>query len=203
MTSTGLFRYSKMKVMHLCIPRRRRKECLFSVGLCVGSSTLLYPAHGVYSGILNNTRTTLGRSLLRTWLLRPSLSLATIRFRHNAVECFTLADNFVTASATQLHLKGMKNIPHIMSQMRSGRSTLTDWQGLVKVTLSRSIPLQVCLCESVHLSRNHGSRLLGRATQGSQCGCCEKSASSSSRRLWSPDSYICPLVDSNAGYVCI
>ena len=41
-------------------------------------------------GILNNTRTTLGKALLREWLLRPSTSIPVINARHDAVACFVL-----------------------------------------------------------------------------------------------------------------
>ncbi|CAA7258834.1 unnamed protein product [Cyclocybe aegerita] len=85
-------------------------------------------------GILNNTKTTLGRTLLRTWLLRPSLSLQVIRDRLDAVGCFVRPENLSSASLLRTHLKGLKNIPRIMGLMRTGKSKLVDWQGLVKFT---------------------------------------------------------------------
>ncbi|KDR82897.1 hypothetical protein GALMADRAFT_220895 [Galerina marginata CBS 339.88] len=85
-------------------------------------------------GILNNTKTTLGRSLLRTWLLRPSLSLSEIRSRHDAVECFMRSENVATANILHNHLKGVKNIPRVMGLMKDGKAKLTDWQCLVKFT---------------------------------------------------------------------
>ncbi|KAF8890007.1 muts domain V-domain-containing protein [Gymnopilus junonius] len=85
-------------------------------------------------GILNNTKTTQGRSLLRTWLLRPSLSVSEIRSRHDAVECFMRAENLTTANALHNHLKGVKNVPRIMGLMKDGKAKLADWQGLVKFT---------------------------------------------------------------------
>ncbi|KAK2465358.1 hypothetical protein APHAL10511_002712 [Amanita phalloides] len=85
-------------------------------------------------GILNHTRTALGRSLMRTWLLRPSLSLTVIKERHDAVECFMRPDNQVPASVIHAHLKGVKNMPRILSTMKSGRAKLPDWQALVKFT---------------------------------------------------------------------
>ncbi|KAF8627457.1 hypothetical protein AX17_006270 [Amanita inopinata Kibby_2008] len=85
-------------------------------------------------GILNQTKTTLGRSLLRTWLLRPSLSLTTIKARHDAVECFLRPENHVAAGVMHTHLKGIRNMPRILSIMKSGRANTSDWQGLVKFT---------------------------------------------------------------------
>ncbi|KAJ7761594.1 DNA mismatch repair protein MutS [Mycena maculata] len=85
-------------------------------------------------GTLNNTKTTLGRALLRTWLLRPSLSLTVIKARHDAVACFISSENLVPAYAMHGHLKGIKNVPRILQIMRSGKAKMSDWQGLVKFT---------------------------------------------------------------------
>jgi len=89
--------------------------------------------HQYATGILNNTRTPLGRSLLRTWLMRPSLSIPVITARHDAIECFLHPENLVPASALQTHLKGIKNIPRILGLLKSGKASVSDWQGLVKV----------------------------------------------------------------------
>ena len=86
-----------------------------------------------YSGILNNTRTTLGRILLKQWLLRPSMSIPVISARHDAVECLIRPDNIVTADAMCGHLKGLKNIPRILRLLKTGKAGLFEWQGLVKV----------------------------------------------------------------------
>ena len=87
------------------------------------------------AGMLNNTRTNLGQTLLRTWLLRPSMSLTVIRARHDAVECFSTSENVVTANAMHNHLNGIKRVPRVMSQIRSGKAKLVDWQSLVKVCI--------------------------------------------------------------------
>ncbi|KAF9554712.1 hypothetical protein CPC08DRAFT_744416 [Agrocybe pediades] len=84
--------------------------------------------------ILNRTNTALGRSLLRTWLLRPSLSIPTIEARHDAVECFMLSENVTTSLTIHNHLKGIKNMPRIMGLLKDGKGKLADWQGLVKFT---------------------------------------------------------------------
>jgi hypothetical protein len=86
-----------------------------------------------FLGMLDNTKTTLGRSLLRTWLLMPSLSLDVIHARHDAVECFTRPENIDIANVMHGQLKGIKNVPRVLSALRAGKAVLTDWQGLVKV----------------------------------------------------------------------
>ncbi|KAF5385688.1 hypothetical protein D9757_005471 [Collybiopsis confluens] len=86
-------------------------------------------------GILNVTQTALGRSLMRTWLLRPSLSLSVINSRHDAVECFLRQENTTTANTLHGHLKGIKNVPRMLSVLRTGKAKVTQWQGLVKFTV--------------------------------------------------------------------
>jgi len=85
------------------------------------------------AGILNNTRTTLGRNLLREWLLRPSLSLSVIAARYSAVACFVDPDNITTADDIQGHLSGIKNTPRVLKMLKSGKGKVKDWQGLVEV----------------------------------------------------------------------
>ena len=75
----------------------------------------------------------MGRSLLRTWLLRPSLSISVIRSRQDAVVCFLRSENTVTSNAMHNHLKGLKNVPRLLGLIKDGRAKLSDWQGLVKV----------------------------------------------------------------------
>ncbi|KIJ64516.1 hypothetical protein HYDPIDRAFT_40260 [Hydnomerulius pinastri MD-312] len=90
-------------------------------------------------GILNNTQTSLGRSLLRTWFIRPSLSFKTLEARHDAVECFLHAENLPAVNALQTHLKGITNIPRTLGALRSGKGTVSDWQALVKFTYHSSM----------------------------------------------------------------
>ncbi|KAL0961432.1 hypothetical protein HGRIS_006377 [Hohenbuehelia grisea] len=83
-------------------------------------------------GTLNATQTTLGRALLRTWLLRPSMSIPVITDRHDAVECFLLPENLASATVMQGNLKGIKNVPKILGSLKVGKAKLTDWQDIVK-----------------------------------------------------------------------
>ena len=99
---------------------------------------LLTLSEGTNTGILDSTQTSLGHNLLRHWLLRPSLSIATITARHDAVECFMRPENIVTADAMHTHLRGFKNIPRILNLLKSGVATIIEWQGLVKVDCMQS-----------------------------------------------------------------
>ncbi|KAF9468500.1 DNA mismatch repair protein MutS [Collybia nuda] len=83
-------------------------------------------------GTLNSTKTSIGKSLLHTWFLRPSLSIPTINARHDAVACFVAAENLGSAQVMRIHLKGINNVPRILGDLRTGRAKISDWQGLVK-----------------------------------------------------------------------
>lgn len=92
-------------------------------------------------GILNGTKTTLGRALMREWFLRPSMSLEVINARHDAVACFLRPDNTSTKNAMQGHLNGTKNVPRIFEAIRTGKAKVSEWQALVKViTLDTPLP---------------------------------------------------------------
>ena len=87
-------------------------------------------------GILNNTRTSLGRNLMRQWLLRPSTSISVITARHDAVACFMRPENINTANSMHNHLKGIKNVPKVLGALNSGKAKISDWLGLVKVRIA-------------------------------------------------------------------
>ncbi|KAI6030817.1 DNA mismatch repair protein MutS [Pisolithus orientalis] len=95
-------------------------------------------------GVFNTTRTALGRFLLRTWLLRPSLSLEVLEARHTAVECFLLPENTPAIGALQTHLKGTTSVPKTMKALKRGKGTANDWQALVKFTYHSSM-----LCDAL------------------------------------------------------
>ncbi|KAI0632052.1 DNA mismatch repair protein MutS [Trametes polyzona] len=100
-------------------------------------------------GILNNTKTTLGRALMREWFLHPSTSLSIINGRHDAVECFMRPDNITTALSMHGHLQGTKNVPRILTTMKSGKAKVSDWQGLVKYAF-HALLLRDALAELNH-----------------------------------------------------
>ncbi|KAI0246735.1 DNA mismatch repair protein MutS, partial [Lactifluus subvellereus] len=110
-------------------------------------------------GTLDSTRTTLGHSLLRTWLLRPSHTLEVVNSRHDAVEYFTLPDNPDIANVMHSQLGGIKDIPRIFPTLRAGKANLTDWRGLVKFIVYTAM-----LRDELHNKRNvmaHLSYLFG------------------------------------------
>ncbi|KAI0775544.1 DNA mismatch repair protein MutS [Trametes elegans] len=102
-------------------------------------------------GILNNTKTTLGRMLMREWFLRPSMSLSVINMRHEAMACFVRADNITTATSMHGHLQGTKNVPRILAAMKRGKAKVSDWQGIVKFAF-HALLLRDALAELNHAS---------------------------------------------------
>jgi DNA mismatch repair protein MSH5 len=125
---------------HASVHSDKTKEglSLFGTVHSIAAVSYSYPP-GILPGTLNSTKTTLGRALLRTWLLRPSLSLPVIKARHDAIACFVSSENLVPAYAMHGHLKGIKNVPRILEIMRCGKAKMSDWQGLVKVRDDRYI----------------------------------------------------------------
>ncbi|KAF5369357.1 hypothetical protein D9758_002767 [Tetrapyrgos nigripes] len=102
------------------------------------------------AGVLNNTHTSLGRALMRLWLLRPSLSLEVIRARHDAVECFLTPENQPTSGTIHGHLKGIKNVPRMLAVLSTDRAKISDWQGLLKFTI-------ICVLLKETLSELHSA----------------------------------------------
>ena len=87
----------------------------------------------LYIGILDFTKTGLGKSLLREWCLRPSLSIPIISARHDAVECFIRAENLNISDTIHTHLKGLRNAPRCVGMIKAGKANVSDWQAVVKV----------------------------------------------------------------------
>lgn len=130
-TVTAPCRYLRAKIMPPSTPTRRKKDyryLVYTYFSLPSSRSLAWS-----SGIMNTTRTALGRSLLRTWFIRPSLSLQVLQARHDAVECFLRAENLPVVSALQSQLQGITNIPKTLGFLRSGKGKISDWQALVKV----------------------------------------------------------------------
>ena len=127
------FRYSTLRRMQAFNPikRKRASRSLVKPVVCTSDHILNLPG----LGILDTTRTSLGRFLLRQWLLRPCLSIPTITARHDAVECLLRPENLGISDSMRNHLKGFRNIPRILRIMKSGKAGLYDWQGLVKVNI--------------------------------------------------------------------
>ncbi|KAF9106612.1 MutS protein msh5 [Mortierella sp. AM989] len=83
-------------------------------------------------GILNQTKTSQGRYLLKQWLLRPSLDLSIIRARHQSVECFFRTENQPTAGQLSSCLSHIKNIPRVLQKLPR-KATISEWQAILQI----------------------------------------------------------------------
>ncbi|CAG8587142.1 7126_t:CDS:10, partial [Dentiscutata heterogama] len=88
--------------------------------------------------ILNNTRTVLGKYLLKQWFFRPTLDLAVLDERHRTIECFLQPDNLDISGQFTTCLKHIKNIPKIIENM-NGRLNIKDWQSLLQIDFDESV----------------------------------------------------------------
>ncbi|KND00198.1 MutS family protein MSH5 [Spizellomyces punctatus DAOM BR117] len=82
-------------------------------------------------GIMDTTKTPMGRALLRQWFLRPSMSLDVIRERHTAVGYFLRPDIQFAMNQLRGSLKHVKNIPKILTKMRT-HASIVEWQAILK-----------------------------------------------------------------------
>lgn len=125
---------------HATLHSSRTKEGLSLFGkraeirvCCHGMTSYVRPECSWVAGILNNTRTPISRFLLRRWLLYPSLNIKMISDRHDAVECFALHANDPVTDAMARELKGIKNVPKLVSRLKLGTADLSCWKAITKV----------------------------------------------------------------------
>ncbi|BGP41924.1 hypothetical protein JCM10449v2_005921 [Rhodotorula kratochvilovae] len=97
-------------------------------------------------GLVNITRTPLGKILLRQWFLRPSLELGVIEARHDAVECFRRDVNQAPIDAIQSQFKHVKNIPRVLKALAGGTASLKDWQAVWTFLYASMLIRDAVLC---------------------------------------------------------
>ncbi|PVF94626.1 hypothetical protein CPB86DRAFT_808461 [Serendipita vermifera] len=106
-------------------------------------------------GILDQTRTPLGKNLLKQWLHRPSTSLSIIQERQDVVSCFVNPENITTADKLHKSIGGLKGAPIALNRLRKGKATLLNWKSMVQfwvhAVMIRSELLELSLSDSVPL----------------------------------------------------
>ncbi|KAF8938585.1 MutS protein msh5 [Dissophora ornata] len=85
-------------------------------------------------GILNQTKTSQGKYLLKQWLLRPSLDFNVIHARHQTVECFVRTENQATVGQLANCLLHIKNIPKVLEALPR-KATIAEWQAILQIML--------------------------------------------------------------------
>ncbi len=97
------------------------------------------------------------------------MALSIINARHDAVECLIRSENISSADNMHGHLKGLKNIPRILRQLKCGKAGLHDWQGLVKVSSTIVLSLARLNRVTVHLPCGSAQRISWRIELCSGC----------------------------------
>ncbi|KAE8186247.1 hypothetical protein CF335_g7499 [Tilletia laevis] len=82
--------------------------------------------------ILDSTRTPLSHSLLRRWLLLPTTDIAVIENRQAAISTFSSHRNTAAIQSITRELKGVKNIPVMVTKLLNGTARLLDWKAVLK-----------------------------------------------------------------------
>jgi DNA mismatch repair protein MSH5 len=87
------------------------------------------------SGILNSTRTPMGKSLFRSWLLRPLMDIPTLSLRHDFVSLFSRVENRKSVEEIKSHLTRMADSQRLMRNLRKGNMRVGDWKKLLEFAL--------------------------------------------------------------------
>ncbi|KAI7898974.1 muts domain V-domain-containing protein [Cokeromyces recurvatus] len=83
-------------------------------------------------GLLDKTKSVLGKQLLKEWLSRPTQEIQVIADRHATIHVFSkpeLRDKIIEISS---FLKHIKNINRLLSKLRESKATPNDWQSILK-----------------------------------------------------------------------
>uniref|UniRef100_A0A7S1E5Q3 DNA mismatch repair protein MutS core domain-containing protein n=1 Tax=Hemiselmis andersenii TaxID=464988 RepID=A0A7S1E5Q3_HEMAN len=80
--------------------------------------------------LLDNTKSPLGRRLLRMWFVRPLLDEADINGRLKAVSFFTQPTCHDLVGSLRNLLRGVKDVPRILLRIRKTTSSVGDWASL-------------------------------------------------------------------------
>lgn len=83
------------------------------------------------SDILNQTCSSMGQSLMKSWFYRPSTNLNIIESRQEFISILIDPRNSDLYKEFRKSLRGIKNIPRIIIDIEVGRAKLEDWNGLL------------------------------------------------------------------------
>jgi DNA mismatch repair protein MSH5 len=80
--------------------------------------------------ILDETKSPLGRKLLRTWILRPLIKADEIALRTEGVRFFASPGNTGLVGDFHKLLRQVKDVPRMMLRLRQASSSVLDWLNL-------------------------------------------------------------------------
>jgi DNA mismatch repair protein MSH5 len=86
--------------------------------------------------ILDNTKSPLGRKLLRTWILRPLLKEEDLSMRSEGIRFFASSSNLNFVGVLGKYLRQVKDVPRMMLRLRMATASVMDWQNLTSSFLA-------------------------------------------------------------------
>ncbi len=126
--------YSDVQYMQLDLTARRNLELLETLRNKEKRGSLL--------GVLDKTRTAMGKRLIRTWIERPLINPAPISRRHNAVD--ELVHNTVLRAELREQLSSIYDLERIMTRVVYGSANAKELRSLWQ-TLCRMGPIKQSL----------------------------------------------------------
>jgi len=112
---------------------------------------------GSLLGVLDKTKTAMGKRLIRGWLEQPLLNVAEITGRHNAVD--ELVSNFLMLGELTEYLTGIKDMERLMSRIVYGTASGKELLGLAEAAAHFPAIKEVLSSANSRLLRDINSRL--------------------------------------------
>ena len=136
----GINFYNDAQFMRLDISARRNLELVETIRNREKKGSLLW--------VLDKTKTSMGKRLLRNWLEQPLLNLARITKRHNAVE--ELCVNSVARQDAMILLSSVHDLERLMARIVYGTANAKEIRALfatIKILPQIREPLELCKSE--------------------------------------------------------
>lgn len=81
-------------------------------------------------GVLHKTKSVIGGRLLRAWISSPSTDIDVIHERQRLIASLRSPSQDAVFAALESGLRGVKNVPSILNNLRTASASVNDWQGL-------------------------------------------------------------------------
>ncbi|KAL0490724.1 DNA mismatch repair protein MutS [Acrasis kona] len=95
-------------------------------------------------GILNKTKSSVGRETLRQWLLQPLMDIESLNERFDSIEYFSNVNNKHMLSEIRDNLKFIKDTRKMIKRIRESKSNMSDWLNLYKTIYCFNTIVESC-----------------------------------------------------------
>eukprot|EP00960_Hanusia_phi_P025874 745925-Hanusia_phi.AAC.3 len=99
--------------------------------------------------LMDNTRSILGKKLLRMWILRPILKEQEITDRQISLRFFIGQENQELLLALQDQLRFVKDVPRVLARMRNSSASLSDWINLTTSVKKSKVRKRISVAKGV------------------------------------------------------